>query len=134
MMSRILGCRLCGGHRKIDVDFASVRWRTVPAVPRVTLPAHAVMAHDRPRCNLVHMAARHRLFEDPPSVRFVKKAIVVFVAFHVPLALWSPEILVRFQPGLAHLRATARGRPQWLREPLPEVRELPVELLHPPRR
>jgi hypothetical protein len=178
------------------------------------LHAATVMAHDGAGCNLVHMAVRHRLLEDPPSVRFVKKAIVVFVALHVPLALWSgyraiiqvqrlelvpaarqlsdgstvrvdvvssgrttvdvrlemiqaeraemlgvrrvpsngnaaydprfqhasmtvvvtPEILGRFEPGLARLRATARGRPQWLREPPPEVRELPVELLDPPRR
>ena len=30
-----------------------------------------------------------RRYADPPSVVFVRKALIVFVAVHVPLALWS---------------------------------------------
>jgi hypothetical protein len=44
----------------------------------------------------------------------------------------TPEVLARFRPGAAFLRATARGRSQWLRTPPPEVRELPVEIRHQP--
>jgi hypothetical protein len=44
----------------------------------------------------------------------------------------TPEVLARFRPGAALLRATARGRSQWLRTPPPEVRELPVEIRHQP--
>lgn len=151
-------------------------------------------------------------FDDPPSVVFVRKALIVLVAAHVPLACWSgyraivqvprlelsapgrvlhdgstvradvvssgratvdvtlemiqgtraetlgtrhvpsgrspaydprfrrgsltvvltPELLARFRPGAALLRATARGRPQWMRTPPAEVCELPVEIRHPP--
>jgi len=35
----------------------------------------------------------------------------------------TPENLSRFHPGTATLRATATGRPQWLRLPPPTVRE-----------
>jgi hypothetical protein len=35
-------------------------------------------------------------------------------------------MLARFEPGTATLRATAVGRPQWLRVPPPTVREQPV--------
>lgn len=38
----------------------------------------------------------------------------------------TPEILSRFHTGTASLRATATGRPQWLRLPPPTVRESPV--------
>jgi len=151
-----------------------------------------------------------RRFDDPPSIAFVRKALFVLVAVHVPLACWSgyravvqvprlelgaaervlhdgstvradvvssgratvdvtlemtqgaraetlgtrrvpagrspaydprfrrgslsvvlsPELLARFRPGAAVVRATARGRPQWMRTPPPEVRELPVEIRH----
>jgi hypothetical protein len=40
----------------------------------------------------------------------------------------TSEQLARFSPGAALLRATARGRSQWMRTPRPEVRELPVEI------
>src|SRR5688500_5493627 len=42
----------------------------------------------------------------------------------------TPEMLRRFKPGPVLLRAVARGRSQWLREPPPEVRELQTELAH----
>lgn len=38
------------------------------------------------------------------------------------------DVLTRFQPGEAQLRATAIGRPQWGRTPPPVVRELRVEI------
>lgn len=40
----------------------------------------------------------------------------------------TPEVLSRFQAGAAVLRATATGRPQWLRLPPPTVRETAVEI------
>ena len=40
----------------------------------------------------------------------------------------TSEILSRFQPGLARLRAVATGREQWTRLPPPTVRELEVEI------
>jgi len=40
----------------------------------------------------------------------------------------TPEMLARFAPGSATIRATARGRPQWMREPPPLVRQVPVVL------
>ncbi|HMY71942.1 MAG TPA: hypothetical protein PLQ88_08905 [Blastocatellia bacterium] len=40
----------------------------------------------------------------------------------------TPENLSRFQNGRAILRATATGRPQWMRLPPPLVRELAVEI------
>jgi hypothetical protein len=40
----------------------------------------------------------------------------------------TPEVLSRFSPGAAVLRATATGRPQWTRLPPPTVREPAVEL------
>ena len=40
----------------------------------------------------------------------------------------TPATLSRFQPGPVILRAIARGRPQWLREPPPTVREIAAEL------
>ena len=38
----------------------------------------------------------------------------------------TPEMLARFAPGAATIRATAIGRAQWLRTPPPTVREIPV--------
>lgn len=38
----------------------------------------------------------------------------------------TPQLLDGFEPGAALLRATAVGRPQWLRVPPPTVREQPV--------
>jgi hypothetical protein len=35
----------------------------------------------------------------------------------------TPQVLARFQPGPALVRAAARGSMQWLREPPPQVRE-----------
>ena len=40
----------------------------------------------------------------------------------------SADLLARFAPGQAQLRATAIGRPQWMRLPPPVVRELTVEI------
>jgi len=40
----------------------------------------------------------------------------------------TKELLNRFQPGVARLRATATGREQWTRLPPPTVRELDVEI------
>lgn len=42
----------------------------------------------------------------------------------------TPLLLERFQPGAALLRATAIGRPQWMRTPPPTVREVGVEIRH----
>ena len=41
----------------------------------------------------------------------------------------TPEILQRFSPGVALLRATALGGPQWMRTPPPTVREMGVEIM-----
>ena len=40
----------------------------------------------------------------------------------------TPPLLGRFMAGSAVLRATARGRPQWLREPPPTIREVAVTI------
>lgn len=40
----------------------------------------------------------------------------------------TSEMLLRFQPGPARLRAVATGREQWTRLPPPTVRELEVEI------
>ena len=40
----------------------------------------------------------------------------------------TPAMLDGFYPGTATLRATAVGRPQWLRVPPPTVREQPVTI------
>jgi hypothetical protein len=40
----------------------------------------------------------------------------------------TPPLLEGFEPGTATLRATALGRPQWLRVPPPTVREQPVTI------
>jgi len=44
----------------------------------------------------------------------------------------TQETIARFVPGPALVRATARGRPQWLREPPPLVRETEVVIDSPP--
>jgi hypothetical protein len=44
---------------------------------------------------------------------------------------FTTEFLAQFQPGPALLRATAIGRPQWLRTPPPVVQELPVVVTPP---
>ncbi|MET0626054.1 MAG: hypothetical protein ABW250_24180 [Pyrinomonadaceae bacterium] len=41
----------------------------------------------------------------------------------------TPEQLARFQSGAAKVRATATGRPQWMRLPPPTVRETEVEIV-----
>ncbi|HEU0077237.1 MAG TPA: hypothetical protein VFQ76_06285 [Longimicrobiaceae bacterium] len=43
----------------------------------------------------------------------------------------APELLERFREGPVLVRAVARGRPQWLREPPPTVRELALEIRRP---
>ena len=43
----------------------------------------------------------------------------------------TAELLGRFRPGPAVVRATGRGRSQWLRVPPPEVREVRVEIPPP---
>ena len=43
----------------------------------------------------------------------------------------TPELLARFEAGHALLRATATGRPQWLRLPPPTVCEADVALSEP---
>lgn len=40
----------------------------------------------------------------------------------------TPEQLARFRNGAAKVRATATGRPQWMRLPPPTVREAAVEI------
>ena len=44
----------------------------------------------------------------------------------------TPELLTRFAPGAAVIRATAHGRPQWMRTPPPEVREVAVQIVSQP--
>jgi hypothetical protein len=46
--------------------------------------------------------------------------------------LLTPEQLARFPDGPATVRATATGRPQWLRLPPPTVREAAVEIRRGP--
>jgi len=43
-------------------------------------------------------------------------------------AVVTPDILRRFSPGAALVRATALGGPQWMRTPPPVVREMGVEI------
>ena len=53
---------------------------------------------------------------DPRSPRATHRVVV------------TGDTLARFGPGSAVVRATATGRPQWLRLPPPTVREVVVEL------
>lgn len=46
-------------------------------------------------------------------------------------ATLTSEMLAKFQPGNALLRAVATGREQWTRLPPPTVRELEVEVVSP---
>jgi hypothetical protein len=46
---------------------------------------------------------------------------------------FTADFLAHFQPGPAIVRATALGRPQWMRTPPPVVRELPVVIAPPGR-
>jgi hypothetical protein len=39
---------------------------------------------------------------------------------------FTSEFLAHFQPGPAIVRATALGRPQWMRTPPPVIQEIPV--------
>ena len=41
------------------------------------------------------------------------------------------QTLNRFSPGPAIIRATAVGRPQWMRIPPPVIREVAVTIMHP---
>jgi hypothetical protein len=43
----------------------------------------------------------------------------------------TSETLARFENGPAVLRASAVGRPQWLRVPPPTIREQPVTIARP---
>ncbi|MET0399553.1 MAG: hypothetical protein ABW277_22370 [Longimicrobiaceae bacterium] len=45
----------------------------------------------------------------------------------------TPDVLGRFRAGPVLVRAVARGRPQWLREPSPTVREVALEIRRPDR-
>lgn len=40
----------------------------------------------------------------------------------------TPDVLGRFRAGPVLVRSVARGRPQWLREPPPTVREIELEI------
>ena len=55
-------------------------------------------------------------FFDPRSKQATQKVTI------------SNDVLTRFHPGEAQLRATAIGRHQWMRLPPPVVRELHVEI------
>ena len=46
-------------------------------------------------------------------------------------ATLTAEVLAKFQPGGARLRAVATGREQWTRLPPPTVRELDVQIVSP---
>ena len=63
-----------------------------------------------------HVSAHYDGFWDPRTIKG---------SFSVVL---TPEVLSHFQAGPGVLRATARGRPQWLREPPPLVEQLMVEI------
>jgi hypothetical protein len=43
----------------------------------------------------------------------------------------TPELLEGFRVGPVLVRAVARGRPQWLREPPPTVREAALKIQRP---
>jgi hypothetical protein len=64
----------------------------------------------------VYLPRNHEPVFDPRPQR---GAVVVAV---------TPAMLDGFEPGTAILRATAVGRPQWLRVPPPTVREQPVTI------
>jgi hypothetical protein len=65
------------------------------------------------------VSAHHDGFWDPRTIHG---------SFSVVL---SRELLARFHAGAGVLRVTARGGPQWLREPTPLVQNLVVEIPHP---
>ena|SRR5215213_7543313 len=55
-------------------------------------------------------------FFDPRSQRAAKTEVL------------SREVLSKFQPGRARIRAVATGRPQWMRLPPPTLREVEVQI------
>jgi hypothetical protein len=64
-----------------------------------------------------HLVPRNRDPASDPRPRSATLAVTL-----------TPELLGRFRPGPAVVRATAIGRSQWLRVPPPMVREAPVTI------
>jgi hypothetical protein len=71
-MGRSIRARCARGHRKTDVEFDR-------------------LAVARCRHMICRMSSKpfNRRFADTPSIVFVRRALIVLVAAHVPLALWS---------------------------------------------
>lgn len=63
-----------------------------------------------------HVPGNEWAFFDPRPTRASQRVVV------------TPEHLARFTTGVATVRTTATGRPQWTRLPPPTVRELAVEI------
>ena len=85
-------------------------------------------------------------FEESRASRLGKRAVVWFILLQPPIGAVSsyrawgqikdlslsvtltPAMLSEFDPGPATLRASAVGRPQWLRVPPPSIREQAVSI------
>ena len=65
---------------------------------------------------VLHLRGNEFGFLDPRSKQASQKITI------------DSDVLTRFQPGEAQLRATAVGRPQWGRTPPPVIRELRVDV------
>jgi hypothetical protein len=97
-----------GGTARVDV----VTYGRVPVDVRVEMIQDArseTLAVQR-------VSAHHDGFFDPRTIHGSLSVVL------------SPATLSHFHAGPGVLRATARGRPQWLREPPPLVEEIPVQI------
>ncbi|HSL55586.1 MAG TPA: hypothetical protein VK868_14380 [Pyrinomonadaceae bacterium] len=86
------------GRTKVDVDVELIQG-----------------AHSERLLHL-HLSGNELAFFDPRP-RYGSESVVL-----------TSEILSKFQPGAARLRAVGIGRPQWGRLPPPTVREMEVEI------
>ena len=117
-MVRSIWTPYASGHRKTDVEFFRLAATHLTSV------------------SLIPMRPFERRYGDPHRSYSCARRSSSSSWCTIPLAMavvLTPELLGRFEAGAALLRATARGRPQWLREPPPEAREIAVELQRQPK-
>ena len=88
-------------------------------------------------------------FEESRAAKLGNRAVLWFILLQLPIGALSsyrawvqikeltlttvvveiePQMLAEFDPGPAVLRASAVGRPQWLRVPPPTIREMAVTI------
>jgi hypothetical protein len=97
-----------GGTARVDV----VTYGRVPVDVRVEL----IQGTRSETLAVQRVSAHHDGFFDPRTIHGSLSVVL------------SPDILSRFHAGPGVLRATARGRSQWLREPPPLVQEIQMQI------